>query len=366
MDNSNTVAVETRKRTDNSNAVAIDTGKIWLRSKKWDLSWITGSAVLVVFPILMYSFFKTDQARIIINLVVTVLVGGPHMYATATRTAMEPNFVGRYKMLFFLGVLAIPTAVIALTLTSYTLLLTAFFSWASIHILHQASYIAGRYNDRSPLPPSRGSRLLDYTLIVSSLYPIGVYKLVEGTFQIGPTKLLFPPFLQTHLLTYLAFAFFIGCFILFTVRTIQEIRAKNANWPKIFFVYTTAAVAFVIPAFNNLDTAFQGFNTWHSLQYLALTWHINQLRREKGAIGNRFVNRMMEGESPRKFYGFNVLLTLLAGAFIYAVYRLSGFTVDQSYYTVVLSFLLLHYYLDHFLFLSKEDELKPAFSAAEA
>ena len=30
--------------------------------------WITGSAVLVAFPILMYSFFKTDQARIIINL----------------------------------------------------------------------------------------------------------------------------------------------------------------------------------------------------------------------------------------------------------------------------------------------------------
>jgi hypothetical protein len=314
----------------------------------------------------MYSFFKTDQARIIINLVVAVLVGGPHMYATATRTAMEPNFVGRYKLLFFLGVLVIPTAVIALTLTSYTLLLTTFFSWASIHILHQASYIAGRYNDRSPVLMSRASRLLDYALIVSSLYPIGVYKLVEGTFQIGPTKLLFPPFLQTHLLTYLAFAFFLGCLILFTVRTIREIKTNTANWPKILFVYTTAAVAFVVPAFNNLDTAFQGFNTWHSLQYLALTWHINQLRKQKGAIGSQFVNRMMEGNSTKKFYGFNVLLTLIAGAFIYVVYKLSGFTIDQSYYTVVLSFLLLHYYLDHFLFFSKEDELKPAFSLARA
>lgn len=349
-----------------SNTMAIDTNKIWLRNKEWDLIWITGSAVLVAFPIIMYSFFKTDQARIIINLIVTVLVGGPHMYATATRTAMEPNFVGRYKFLFFLGVLVIPAAVIALTLTSYTLLLTTFFSWASIHILHQASYIAGRYNDRSPVPMSRSSRLLDYALIVSSLYPIGVYKLVEGTFQIGPSKLLFPPFLQTHLLTYLAFAFFIGCLILFTARTVREIRTKTANWPKILFVYTTAAVAFIVPAFNNLDTAFQGFNTWHSLQYLALTWHINQLRKQKGAIGSQFVNKMMEGESTRKFYGFNVLLTLIAGAFIYVVYKLSGFSVDRSYYTVVLSFLLLHYYLDHFLFFSKEDELKPAFSPARA
>lgn len=349
-----------------SSAAAFDTGPIWLRSKKWDLLWITGSAVLVAFPILMYSFFKTDQARIIINLIVAVLVGGPHMYATATRTALEPNFVGRYKFLFFLGLVAIPTAVIALTFTSYILLLTTFFTWASIHILHQASYIAGRYNDRSPVPMSMASRLLDYAFIFSSLYPIGTYKLVEGTFSIGPTKLLFPPVLQTHLLTYLAFAVFIGCFILFTARTIREVRTKTANWPKIVFVYTTAAVAFVVPAFNNLDTAFQGFNTWHSLQYLALTWHINQLRKEKGTIGSRFVNRMMEGESTRKFYGFNMLLTLIAGVFIYVVYKLSGFTVDQSYYTVVLSFLLLHYYFDHFLFFSQEDELKPAFAPARA
>ncbi len=349
-----------------STAVAADTGKIWLRSREWDLFWITGSAVLTAFPILMYAFFKTDQARIIINLMVTVLVGGPHMYATATRTALEPNFVGRYKLLFFLGVIIIPAAVITLTLTSYTLLLTAFFSWASIHILHQAAYIAGRYNDRSPVTLSKTSRLLDYAFIFSSLYPIGVFKLVEGTFQVGPTKLFLPPLLQTHLLTYLAFAFFIGCFILFTLRTIREIRTKTANWPKVFFVYTTAAAAFAVPAFNNLDTSFQGFNTWHSFQYLALTWHINQLRKERGTIGGRFVSKMMEGESTKKFYGFNVLLTLIAGGFIYVVYKFSGFTIDQSYYTVVLSFLLLHYYLDHFLFFSKEDELKPAYAPVRA
>ena len=150
-----------------SNTAAIDTSKIWLRSKEWDLFWITGSALLVAFPILMYSFFKTDQARIIINLIVTVLVGGPHMYATATRMAMEPNFVGRYKFLYFLGLVTIPTAVIALTLTSFTLLLTIFFIWASIHVLHQAAYIAGRYNDRSPMPIPGASRLLDYAFIFS-------------------------------------------------------------------------------------------------------------------------------------------------------------------------------------------------------
>jgi hypothetical protein len=35
-----------------STAATIDTGKIWLRSQQWDLFWITGSAVLVAFPII--------------------------------------------------------------------------------------------------------------------------------------------------------------------------------------------------------------------------------------------------------------------------------------------------------------------------
>src|SRR5438128_85300 len=120
--------------------------RIWLRSRDWDLFWITGSALLIAFPIVSYMFFKTDQARIIINLIVTLLIGGPHMYATATRTALEPRFLKNYKIPFALGCVLIPATVITLTLTNYVLLLTVFFTWASIHILHQASYIAGRYS----------------------------------------------------------------------------------------------------------------------------------------------------------------------------------------------------------------------------
>jgi hypothetical protein len=33
------------------------------------------------------------------------------------------------------------------------------------------------------------------------------------------------------------------------------------------------------PLVDNLDTAFQGINVWHSFQYLAITWFI--LRREQ-------------------------------------------------------------------------------------
>src|SRR5206468_3841174 len=133
---------------------------------------------------------------------------------------------------------------------------------------------------------------------------------------------------------------------LFTIRTVREVQAGEANWPKIIFVYTTALAAFVVPAFKNLDTSFQGFNTWHSFQYMGLTWHINTLRRRNGTIGGSFVKRLMDDRTPKRFYSFTIALTMAAAGLIWCVYRFSGFTVDQSYYTVTLSFLLTHYCLD--------------------
>ncbi len=342
-------------------AAAVSTTAPWFRSRDWDLTWITGSAVLIGLPIVLFSLFQTDQARIVINLVVTLLIGGPHMYATATRTALEPRFRTRHKLGFAAGAILIPAAVVTLTLTNYVLLLTLFFSWASVHILHQASYIAGRYTDRGPArQQSRRSRLLDYAVIFTSLYPIGFYKMVNGTFKVGPTKLLFPEQFRSPVIYWLAFAVFFSLLLAFTIRTTREIRAGEANWPKILFIYATSIGAFLVPAFHNLDTSFQGFNTWHSFQYMGLTWHVNQLRKRQGTIGGAFVNRLMDDPTPKRFYAFTVALTLAAGLLIGAVYKFSGFTIDQSYYTIVLSFLLLHYFLDHFLFLARDDELKPA------
>lgn len=60
--------------------------------------------------------------------------------------------------------------------------------------------------------------------------------------------------------------------------------------------------SFIAPALGNLDTAFQGMNVWHSLQYLALTWMLNRLR------------------------------------------------FDRAYYIAVLSVLWIHYFHDHYLF----------------
>jgi hypothetical protein len=112
----------------------------------------------------------------------------------------------------------------------------------------------------------------------------------------------------------------------------------------------TVALAFIIPIFDNLDVAFQGFNTWHSLQYLALTWFILSRKADTGEIGNPMVRRISGFSHTGLFYASMIGATLLAGVVYLVLWQ--GFDVrqDRAYYVVVLSFLLIHYFYDHILF----------------
>jgi hypothetical protein len=122
----------------------------------------------------------------------------------------------------------------------------------------------------------------------------------------------------------------------------------------------TIVVSFFIPAYHELDVAFQGFNTWHSFQYLGLTLYINRLRQQKEGISTPLIRNMSVTGRGWKFYAFNVACALGAVVMI-AILLFNktalGFSFDQCYYVVVLSFLLMHYYHDHLLF-TNMDALK--------
>ena len=143
----------------------------------------------------------------------------------------------------------------------------------------------------------------------------------------------------------------------------MEWQQGTLNGPKTIFIVLTVIAAFFVPVLGNLDTAFQGMNMWHSFQYLALTWMLNHLRQQRGQLGGSpFVERMSTAGSARRFYLFNIGLTvadiLLAGVIFaglrYGLKQPFDFAFDRAYYIAVLSFLWIHYYHDHYLFTQPE------------
>ena len=353
----------------------------WIYNRRWDLVFISLSVVLVPVPYLIWILMKdvlmveSDFGRQAVNLLIAALIGGPHMYATFTRTALDTDFREHYAG-FVRSSIIIPLIVITLALTNLTLLLTIFFFWASIHVLHQIVFVVEAYNKKagaalkSSLSPR--SKAIDYAVVLTSLYPIAAYRIaITQDFAIGPNNLndVIPAFFEQPWVVYAAGAAFGLSLITFIAKSVVEVRQGTAHVPKIVFILLTAAASFIVPALGNLDTAFQGMNVWHSFQYLALTWYINRLRADRGDLQRTpLVQRISTDGKAKVFYGFNLALTFGAVIIIGIVFLIlhfgiggkwaeASYAIETSYYIGVLSFLWIHYYHDHFLFTQADSVL---------
>jgi hypothetical protein len=339
-------------------SLTADRSPLWLKSKGWDLVWITGSVLLVTIPYASFYAgravgFDPDDARNAVNMLVAFLIGGPHMYATHLRSTLDADFRARHKSIY-LAALVIPAIVLYFGYYHFVLLLTFFFLWASVHVLHQIIYIVDCYNGRMTRSSS-ASKWIDYSVVLTALYPVAMYRFVQGTFKVGQNTLFFPDFLKHDAVWWLASAAFATALTLFILKTFHEFREGRGNIPKTLLISVTAVASFVTPMFRELDVAFQGMNTWHSFQYLGLTWYINRLRYDRGELAPRV--SLLSREWWR-YYGFNMTLniaTLLTIALMLLTRSFTGLSFDQCYYMVVLCFLLTHYYHDHIIFSERAD-----------
>ena len=374
----------TRALTPRDKVTDISSKGLWLISPGYDLVFIIFSSVLLVVPHLFSQLGELSNAMV--DLVVTAFIGGPHLFATYTMTFMEPRFRERYRR-FTWGAFLMPVLVVSLAICNLTLLVTVFFFWASVHVIHQAAYIADSYrfkDARGRENPRlawwrRWSRPIDYGLLITSLYPIATYKftgtplVIGGTnlssegFETGGRALLFPEFLKFEWLGPLAAGAFFVLLLAFFAKTVWEWRSGLFHLPKTLHMSLAAGLFFVTPALPNLDVAFQGLNVWHSFQYLAVVLYLNRMRAERGLIGSEYVARI--SRSGRRLYWMCLLFTLGAGVaylLVHGVLILGGLWANDpaqqhyfSFYTVVLSTLLIHYYFDHFLFLQVDDVITP-------
>jgi hypothetical protein len=354
----------------------------WLISRRYDLTFIIFSAIVILFPHLSYQIIGKN---IYVDLLVTVAIGGPHLFATYTMTFMEPRFRARYPR-YVWSALLIPPVIVTLALTNLTLLVTVFFFWASVHVIHQVMYVTDAYRMKDPRGWDWSSRIIDYGLLATSLYPIGTEKLMAGSFVTGGRVLLFPAFMKTHwwagLPIWIAFT---GFACAFAVRTYRDWRQGRLHQGRALLVGLSSVIFFLTPMMGNLDVSFQGVNTWHSFQYLALVLYLNRFRAEQGLIGSRFVE--VVSSKGRNLYAMCLGFTLLAGVMyfvvLFAVLRAGAFATGEpfhmvfvgdifsnqhfvAYYGVVLSCLLIHYYFDHFIFLQRDKVITPNYDRLAA
>ena len=162
-----------------------------------------------------------------------------------------------------------------------------------MHVTHQAQWISETYRRRAGLRVSTLDRVLDGAVILGSLYTVAMYKFVAGQVHARNLGAPLPELPQAAV----GRAGLHGR-VRDPVSLLRRADARrdparrrragrgSSSWRR------RSALAFIIPLFDNLDVAFQGFNTWHSLQYLALTWFILSRKADTGDIGSSFVRKI--------------------------------------------------------------------------
>lgn len=328
---------------------------LWLRSARWDGCVLLGSSALAVFPLLLYAL--VGDSAIIVNLVIAAVIGGPHMYATFLRTFLAQGFWQAHRWLL-LGSLGLPILVVLCAQWHFALLLTLFFCWAALHVLHQILYLLACYERLQPAKPSSWGRGIDYAVVLTCLYPCAIYHCIYGEFTIGNVPLLYPAALKTASVFYAVAGVFLVALGLFIGKTVLEVARGEVQYPRLLLIGITVSVALFITSYSGLrlEIAFQGFNTWHSLQYLALNWHFHS-RRQQREESSQYVWHWVSTlrlHRLRTLYSLTAACTVGSLLLIGSLARFTGFTFQHSYYVVVLSCLLMHYCHDHVLFTQVE------------
>jgi hypothetical protein len=348
--------------TAGSRAGAIDVSEgIALRSRAWDRIFIAGGAFLVPVPILAFYLFRGLGASVaasedLVTLLVMVPLGGPHVFATYTRTLLNPRFA-REDRILFVAMLALIVLVAGTAVASaffdvllhgsppIRYLLTFFFFWAGIHIVQQNSYVAACYGDLAAqrAAPSRSRRwwgLVDYAVMLLALYPVSLFRMSmvnladpsmatadpgalatrivaalsspefadQYVFRIGRVAPVLPGFMTAPAFWIGITVLFAASLLLFAIKTAREKRQRTLVKVRFQLVFWMAVLGFLVPLFPNLDSAFQGMNAWHSFQYLGLLWLMNRNSQERGEIKNRFFDGFMGEGRHWRFY-----LTALGG-----------------------------------------------------
>ncbi len=329
----------------------------WINGRRWDLTWIIGSAAVVPIGLLLVWGGMRSE---VMDLAVTALVGGPHVFATFLSTYLDPRFRRSHRGSLIAAALLVPAFVVAMTLLDFQILISLFVFAASLHVLQQNAFLADAYRDRQGRPDSLRSRLLDYAVLFLSFYPIASYKLVHDDFLLGDIQILIPAFARTDFTWMSVSAAFAVALVAWIAKTILEVRRGRLNGPKTLLIALTSAIAFLIPCAASgarLELAFQTVNIWHSIQYLAVVWLALKLRKSRGRIESPFVGSLIGSRaSAWRFYGLCLLAT---GGLFVAILALKtadpfGIRAPQYYYMGVLSVLFIHYAFDALFFLRSD------------
>jgi len=308
----------------------------WLRSSRFDLSFIIGVAVaalasgalVVVWPNLFFVVLMLDLW----------LLGYHHVVSTFTRLAFDSESFREHRFL----VLGLPWLVIAATaLAAYVVgpwaLATTYLYWQWFHYTRQSYGIMRMYSRKVGTLTSA-----DDTVNLWFLYMLPFLGIVFRSFQ-SPTAFLGLPIkcipIPSSLLWMTA-----GGTAITTVWWLahQLISWRRGTMPNVLVMYLLSHAAVFSVGYLLIDSIDHGWlviNIWHNAQYILIVWLYNTNRFKRGFDPDHPFLSVLSQARP-----LNAVTYFLTCLFISTIaYQVIIYTTDVSGVEAVVPMALILY-----------------------
>jgi hypothetical protein len=335
----------------------------WIRDLAYDWGFLLGSTLLVFLIAGLFAakggdanILRIEGAASTLDLVIPVLLGGPHIFFSLVRTYMDVDFKREHRQLLRISPHLVAFGMMYLAFHQYVQVAANIVLYSAVfHGAAQLAHIGMRYRAKSGREPwDVGGKAFLVACLVGPLYFVTRAVDSRETFAfIGQPifKALAPGWFvwATGGVALVACAYWLA-------DTVNHVRTGGrANWREGTILLATQGAFWFLTTVDDLDVSFQAYNAWHSVQAFGIMWVAMNAKWRSGKIRGpkqaRFCRDGAFGTTYLWAVGFSV--TIGALVLLFSNFSMTDLPRSPFYFVFAVTVLLNHHVLDYWLFFGK-------------
>jgi type IV secretory pathway VirB3-like protein len=335
----------------------------WIRDLVFDWSFFIGSTFVVFLVAALFSvkpggtnLLQITGAAAALNLVIPVLLGGPHIFFSVVRTYMDVDFKREHRVLLRMTPHLVAFSMIYLTFHGHMAAVVNVVLYSAVfHGAAQLAHIGLRYRMKA------GRRALDaagvaylVAVLAGPLYFVShALRTRDEMVFVGYAiwKGLAPDavFWGAGALAVLGAAYWLADLVN------HRLAGGRVNWREAAILVATQGAFWFLANLKDLDTTFQAYNAWHSIQALGIMWFAMNAKWRGGKIRGPKQSRFCKDGAFGFTYLWGVVFSVGIGVMVivFSNFQMGNLTGSPFYFIFAVTVLLNHHALDYWLFFGK-------------
>ncbi len=335
----------------------------WIRDLTFDGTLFLGSTALVFVIVSLFSakggeanVLRLDGAASALDLVIPVLLGGPHIFFSLVRTYMDVDFKREHRQLLRVTPHVVAFVMMYLAFHQYVQVAANLVLYSAIlHGAAQLAHIGLRYRMKAGRTPwDLGGKAFLVATLVGPIFFVSQAVATRETFAfIGQPifKALAPSWFVwgTGGVALVAASYWLADAVN------HRLGGGRTNWREGAILVATQVAFWFLASVEDLDVSFQAYNAWHSVQALGIMWFAMNAKwrggRVRGPKQSRFCRDGAFGRTYLWAVGFSVAIGALV--ILFSNFDVANLPRSPFYFVFAVTVLLNHHVLDYWLFFGK-------------